>query len=406
MQEIRTHLLEEWNNWEYSPFQHGIIDQERLNEVPGWALHRITGAANVWVIGAVMYQLLTLEESSDVDEMVEYLTEDMFKAQRGRIARSAATQMYPDYSEKLSELVLDCLNMIPEARPSPSHALETIDGWLKAQHENAMSDGPMPDGERVFYKANEINDMDIGEYNFYLSTSWWEEVFNPQEVWLDERWDKLRPLGRPDYVDPWRASSFYATNKRARDKEMLVPNSAAQRKSDRAKRRRIGTETDVVSNSTISEPMVPDSTADGQETLIGPKPTISNGDQMFTFPNGFQMPPAVANPQRGDVSNWGYLRRDPVTQVRLDAPFATPLDNPFATPVNNPFAARLPAEFSGPPQRGPNERFREVLTPTREVAGPYQSSIQAQRPQGHGQPGPYRSPAQVREQRRQQQQQR
>lgn len=172
-----------------------------------------------------MYQLVTLDEPYELDNMVEQMTEDRFRIQGGRVLRSVATQQNPDYDQALLELILSCLEMSPEKRPTPERALETINGWLQGYRENVQLDLSLQDGPKVFYKANEINDMHRGDYDFDTSDRWWRRFFNRHEVWLDERWGRLRPPRRPEHLDPW------PREKHARDEESerMVPDSARQR---------------------------------------------------------------------------------------------------------------------------------------------------------------------------------
>jgi hypothetical protein len=159
--------------------------------------------------------------------------------------------------------------MTPEKRPTPQNALERIDCWLQEYHEYVQMDLTMQNGPKVFYKANDINHMAPGGFNFELSDKWWRGYFNKHEIWLDERWGRLNPPHRPEHLDPW------PREKRNRD-EILVPESARQREDQRRKRRKTDVDRDVIADNEM------------EDIISESRPIISNANQMFTFPLGFQ----------------------------------------------------------------------------------------------------------------------
>ena len=329
-----------WINWIFSfPFKPAPREPGRTRIEPLEARHRITGAANIWAIGMVMYQLVTLDEPNEVSKMVDQMDENTYMVQDGRILRSLSTKQHPDYSEGLFKLILECLTMTPEKRPTPKRALEKIDRWLQEYHEYVQMDLTMQEGPKVFYKGNSINYMTPGGYDFELSDHWWRRWFNRHEVWLDERWGRLRPPYRPEQLDPW------PKEKHDRD-EVLVPDSAQQRENQRAKRRKTNIDGDVLVDTEM------------KDRVTESQPIVSAENRMFTFPHGFPNPPKR---------------------------------NPMTTP--------LPPEIVNPRQPGIRERFRNVLSLSGEAAGSGQSPAEARqvrqrmRNLGHqqqdGVPGPY-----------------
>jgi hypothetical protein len=289
----------------------------------------------------VMYQLVTLDEPLEVNNMVEQMNENRYKRQGGKVLRSITTLQHPDYSEALFDLTLDCLKMTPEERPTPERALKIIDEWLQEYHEFVQMDTTLQNGPKVFYKANDINYMTPGGHDFDLPDKWWRGWFNRHEIWLDERWGRLRPPYRPEHLDPW------PREKHSRD-EVLVPESALQREDQKSKRRKTDADGDVVDTDT-------------EETLTAPQTTLQDWNKTFVFPGGFQ------NPQKRD---------------------------PLATP--------LPPEIVNPPQPGLRERFSNLLNLSGPAANSDQSPAQTRRTQQQmqnagqqqqvGIPGPYLPP--------------
>jgi serine/threonine protein kinase len=263
--------LPDWDKWQFSPFNRASRESYRTRIDPPHAQHRVTAAANIWAIGMVMYQLVTLDEPHEVDNMVKRMNENRLRSQRGRVVRSAGTMRHPDYDENLLELVLDCLRLTPEERPTPEKALQTIDGWLKNHQENVQMDRTTQDGERVFYKANEINYMSPGGFNFGITDKWWKGYFNRDEIWLDENWGKLKPPGRPEYLDPWRVEK----RSRGAEDDYVGPATALQRENYRVKRRKTDTDGDVDDTEA--------------ETLIVSQTVALNRGRRGMFSNGFQI---------------------------------------------------------------------------------------------------------------------
>jgi hypothetical protein len=295
----------------------------------------------------VMYQLVTLDEPYEVSRMVDRMNERRLRTQNGRVLRSLTILQSSNYGEDLFELILDCLKMVPEERPTPEKALDTINGWLQDYHECIQMDLTIQDGPKVFYKANDINYMTPGGYDFDLSDKWWRGYFNRNEAWLDERWGRLKPPNRPEQLDPW------PKEKHNRD-EVMVPDSALERENQRVKRRKTDADRDIVFDTEI------------EETDVSPQTSIQNRDtKLFVFPDGFE-------------------------NVQEPYPLATP----------------QPPEIVNPPRPGLRHKFRNFLSPSRGAAGPDQSAFPEafqiqQQTQNAGQQqqgwtlGPYRSPVQM-----------
>jgi len=380
--------LLDWNNWHFWPFNRAPRESYRTRIDPPNAQHRITGAANIWAIGMVMYQLVTLDEPHEVDNMVNRMNENRLRSQRGRVVRSAGTMRHPDYDETLLELVLDCLRLTPEERPTPERALQTIDGWLQYHHENVQMDLTMQDGEKVFYKANEINYMSPGGFDFGITDKWWKGYFNRDEIWLDENWGKLKPPGRPEYLDPWRGE------KHGRDEEddYIGPATALQRENDRMKRRKTDADGDIYDTEA--------------ETLIVPQTIALNRSRGGMFSNGVQIVQwPVDNSNQAALNLLHLQNRNPaqqggfqqqqggLSQRQSDYPYGfarLQVGNPGGGHIRrdptmprskrNPLATPLPPEIVDPPRPGLH-RVQDFLNPSKPTASPYQSTVQVQHTQ-------------------------
>ena len=215
-------------------------DSRRVKNEPASARHRITAAANVWAIGITMWQMMTLNEAFEVRHILERMKEHQRDAWAGRVIRSLKTQRKPEYSDDLRNMVLKCMMMTPEKRLTPKDALNTIDLKLSQHyHQNGGTGDVIPDGPRVYYKKNEINEMPRGPVNFGMDQKWWEDWFNGQELYIDASWGRLKPPYRPAHLDPWPVQPLnWTPGKRKHVPEVVVPNTAVERSTKRMRERK------------------------------------------------------------------------------------------------------------------------------------------------------------------------
>jgi len=123
---------------------------------------------NIWPLGAIMYELVTLVR---VDDNWSHIS--------GTPAIN--TQRDPEYSSKLLDLIEQCLEIDPEDRPSLTELRRKT---LKYAHitSNALSaDGFDPtDRDRLYFRGTEIDDLEFGERYFTPSLEPDEMDFNTE----------------------------------------------------------------------------------------------------------------------------------------------------------------------------------------------------------------------------------
>lgn len=189
------------------------------------AHHKITSRANLWPIGAIMFQLLTLQEHGYLDKLVKGILNELYEepAPGESIIPDNDSLPLPDnhsYSSALCDLIRSCLCHRPEDRPSEAALLESARrGYMSAlsfvRHRagldtsrvaSIIKTSPL---YKVYYYENEIDDA-IDNYQMDLITTddpasdrwWWEHYFLEDLIWIPLSWGSLWPDSMPDDVTP------------------------------------------------------------------------------------------------------------------------------------------------------------------------------------------------------------
>jgi hypothetical protein len=124
---------------------------------------------STWVIGKIMWEMMTLRDSQALNDEINHLTEEAYW---GRMQEEAVdeiqTTRIPEYSETLRALVRRCLRLSPTLRPAPADLHEETQRELRnqAQDVGVEMDGSTL-GSRVYYMGNKINDMPVGCNGLY-----------------------------------------------------------------------------------------------------------------------------------------------------------------------------------------------------------------------------------------------
>ncbi len=121
---------------------------------------QILSHTNVWAIGAVMYELTTLHRLARV----------AFNrpGPNGHGCPEIITNKNPEYSQELLDLIRHCLKVDTCDRVDLATLLFTTRRWIRATNRELArqrTDPNVPcEGERLYYKDNEINEMSPGNY--------------------------------------------------------------------------------------------------------------------------------------------------------------------------------------------------------------------------------------------------
>lgn len=118
-------------------------------------------AHNIWAIGFIMWEMLTLRDFADLGEEIERLTERQYWGllQEEAILEVETTQV-PEYSDDLLVLIRECLRISPQRRPTASDIFERTKKALVDSNQTVQQgDQPSKNGTRLYYRGHEINDM-------------------------------------------------------------------------------------------------------------------------------------------------------------------------------------------------------------------------------------------------------
>lgn len=126
--------------------------------------YKFRSAHNIWVIGKIMWELLTLKTDVDLNKEIYLMTEELYYGEMQEEAiREIQTNRKPDFSSDLRQLIRECLRIDPNRRPSPRDLYEVTKRQLRDRANEVRDDDTgLKKGRRVFYMGNEINDMPVG----------------------------------------------------------------------------------------------------------------------------------------------------------------------------------------------------------------------------------------------------
>ena len=212
-QEIRYNRLDPDSAW--IPFE-ARDSQLRWEDLPGSRAkdpaapkhaHRIGPEANTWAVGVIMWELLTLGPVKVLSKRVDdILCERMRPYGDGAIYPALSTNKSKvigdeEYSLSLRRLILACLNIYPQKRPSIT-VLRASVGHYASQYFDKLTQKHGNDADawrratKVYYKENEINQMPAGVHDFNLVKNFQAE-FEYRAMFDDPDWGTLNRPQRP-----------------------------------------------------------------------------------------------------------------------------------------------------------------------------------------------------------------
>jgi serine/threonine protein kinase len=138
----------------------------------------LTHKMNVYAVGAIMYELTFLKSWGELerDMTQDELAYKSYSTPTDNPGHSHRWEEFrtgrnPEYSTELLDAIYRCLTPAPSSRPTASAVLRNFKshGYLEREIEKAVQarpddakDTPGP-GEKVYFEANTINDMPVGD---------------------------------------------------------------------------------------------------------------------------------------------------------------------------------------------------------------------------------------------------
>jgi hypothetical protein len=188
-------------------FQQDVYLNLKKMAGPERRFHRIRQEANIWAIGAVMWNLITLDEIevlSDKVNLILYGSNTTASAFDGKnIMKIPPPVIEQRYSPKLWDLVCECLRMKPGDRPPPSRLLSEIETAMQECMEREQAEyrrtgdlAPL----MVAFKENQINDLPDGGAQFRKGQYFWSD-FAEHLLWTPRDWGPLCPPEAPRRMD-------------------------------------------------------------------------------------------------------------------------------------------------------------------------------------------------------------
>jgi hypothetical protein len=156
---------------------------------------------NVWCMGKLMYDLLTLAWPFDLEDTMEKdTTEARYYGEYNEHAiPEIKTTKKPEYSNLIRDLIRECLHIKIAKRPTPEQVLERAQRGLEAVMRSSEGRMGNRNGPRLYYMGNEINHMPVGDAGLSMGRADWAAVRGdvfPNPLWqplLSGRWaDEVR----------------------------------------------------------------------------------------------------------------------------------------------------------------------------------------------------------------------
>ena len=149
---------------------------------------------NVWGIGKIMHDAMTLSHGEDLDAEMDRHDESYWVDHRMRAVAEFGRETY---SPELCRLTRDCLDICQDTRPRPAALLRRVQagraqemGRLRAREEDGAGDSRSA-VTKLYFDGNEINQMRTGDFRRgYRRGDWDALVANEHFDW---QWTPLRP---------------------------------------------------------------------------------------------------------------------------------------------------------------------------------------------------------------------
>jgi len=147
---------------------------------------RMTGKANVWAIGKVIYDLFSLSTEDDYDHVKAKSSRAYHVENNGDslpnwieipFMHDLHRKMSP-YTPELSDLISRCMAADPASRPSAQELYATTLDLLNSRVHKEKSEDPVSvRNPTLYYRGNEINSMGVEEMNCFHTLESWDYFY-------------------------------------------------------------------------------------------------------------------------------------------------------------------------------------------------------------------------------------
>jgi hypothetical protein len=151
---------------------------------------------NVWGVGKIVMDMLTLAEPSELDRIFDAITEEYYTGTTPRQVPSFDRAEFPEYSTSLLDLVEQCLRFERVLRPTPAALVTLTDVGLKEALQRLQAAGmgieqAVACVPRLYFKENEINHMPRGNVDLRYNEGEWNRLLT--SGFQDPAWEPLIP---------------------------------------------------------------------------------------------------------------------------------------------------------------------------------------------------------------------
>ena len=350
----------EWGSW-FTP------GQRPVNPKAPW-----TAKHNIWCIGKLIHDCMTLDHWHCIDEAMHLetrsFTQEEYVTNRRHFlpkAWSHCVQHVAAYDRSLFDLVRDCLSPRPEDRPAPDElVVKTLQGLRDTCEKMGSSTKPGDASQyRLYYRRREIEELRSGPYWFPTNEADWNgakrcddsgvslKLPEPKwKLWNDARRAKPAPDPIKEQVAVQREYQRYQADRRKlRDRnEKLVKK---QQELDRiAEKKRVAQSTKKQSNL-ASKPPATSKNKQGQAVLAtGPRPVP------VLEPKAAQQAKLAPKPTQGGRG----LRRGVIASSALQFPLSNDVQQRTPRPTKADMDREWDNGNKSPPKRldqlSPNNR--------------------------------------------------
>ena len=144
---------------------------------------KLTNAANVYGIAHIVWHMMYQPEHEEtLEEVLKKCTEEQYHHLNKHFIPMGVCYgkgETPSYSEKLRQLVHNCLKLDCYDRPPITRLVRDVDALYQEAIKKAREDFDN-NNPRVYYQGNEINNMPLGRAGFPNATGLPNSVLNPR----------------------------------------------------------------------------------------------------------------------------------------------------------------------------------------------------------------------------------